>query len=187
MNQKLLSTTLSISLLTCLPAFSKIEGSVGEAHQRTAEMDVSLAFFNKKKANIHIRIPTQQAYGFEGKAMTPEQEEKVNSVVDNLKQNISQVISAGEGCNYEISGVDKFAFASEKSDEYKKGEMKKTNTEYWVLQADINVSCNRNLKKQTMNINFEKIFKDIDRVSVRLNGSGKREFIIDKPNGEFTI
>ncbi len=71
--------------------------------------------------------------------MTPEQEEKVNSVVDTLKQNISQVISAGEECGYEISGVDKFAFAYEN--------------------------------------------KDIDRVSVRLNSSGKREFILDKPYG----
>lgn len=187
MNQKSLSTTLLISLLTCLPAFSKIEESVAETHHRTAELDVSLGFFNKKKANIHIRIPTQQAYGFEGKATTPEQEEKVNSVLDNLKQNFSQIISTGVGCNYEISGVDKFAFASEKSDEYRKGEMKKTKTEYWVLQADINISCNKNLKNQKMLINFEKLFKDIDRVSVRLNGSGKRVFIIDNPNGEFSL
>ena len=187
MNQKLLSTTLFLSILICSPAFSKKDHSAGESHYRTAEVDVSLGVFSKKKANIHIRIPSQQAYGFEGKAMTPAQEEKVNSVVDTLKQNISQVISTGEGCSYEISGVDKFAFASEKSDEYKKGEMKKTNTEYMVLQADINVSCKKNLKKQKMSINFENIFKDIDRVSVRLNGSSKREFIIDKPNGEFTL
>jgi Protein of unknown function (DUF2796) len=188
MSKKLiLSTALSITLLTCLPAYSQLNTSPGETHHRTAEMDVNLGILSKKKADVQIRIPTQQAYGFEGKAITPEQEEKVNSVIDKLKQNVSQLVSVGNGCNYIVAGVDKFASATEKSGEYKKGEMKQTKTEYWVLQADIDISCNKNLKKQKMTVGFEKIFNDIDRVSVKLDGSQKREFIINKPNGEFTL
>lgn len=188
MNKKLiLSTALSIALFTGVPAYSQLNTSPAETHQHTAEMDVNLGILNKKKADVQIRIPSQQAYGFEGKALTPEQEEKVNRVVDNLKQNVSQLISVDNGCNYIIAGVDKFATATEKSGEYKKGEMKKIKTEYLVLQADINISCNKNLKKQKMIVGFEKIFNDIDRVSVKLDGSQKREFILDKPNGEFIL
>jgi hypothetical protein len=187
MKNKLILSSLLITILPCFQAQAKSKNIANETHYRTAEIDISLSYFNKKKATIHLRIPSQQAYGFNGKSTNTEQDEKVNGVIDDFKLNISKIISLGDGCAYEIGGIEKFADAFEKSSEYKNGELKNVKTEYWVFESNIFISCNKDLNNKIIYLSFDKYFKDIDRISVRLNSAKNRDFIISKPSGNFKL
>lgn len=187
MKNKLILSTLLIATFSCFQAQANTKNISNETHYRTAEVDVNLTYFNKKKVSLHIRIPSQQAYGFNGKSTNAEQDEKVNGVIDGFKLNIAKIVSFGNGCTYEVGGIEKFADAFEKSSEYKNGELKKVKTEYWVFESNIFISCNRDLNNQNIYLSFDKYFKDIDRISVRLNSDKKRDFIISSPNGNFKL
>ncbi len=187
MKCKIFMSFILISSIFHLQAKAKIENNTEELHNKTAEIDIGFSFFNKKKANIHLRIPSQQAYGFEGKSTTPEQEEIVNRVIDQFKSDISNIILLGENCTYEVGGIEKFANASESSYQYKKGETKKMKTDYFVFESDIHINCNRDLKNEKIGLNFEKSFKGISRISIRLNATHKRNFVINNSNGNFNF
>ena len=187
MKKKLILSSLLITIIPYFQAHAKIKNIANETHYRTAEIDINLSYFNKKKASIHVRIPSQQAYGFNGKSTNAEQDEKVNAVIDTFKLNISKIVSLGDDCAYEVGGIEKFADAFEKSSEYKNGELKKVKTEYWVFESNVFISCNKDLNNEIIYLSFDKYFKDIDRISVRLKSTKNRDFIISNSNGNFKL
>ncbi|APJ04785.1 ZrgA family zinc uptake protein [Silvanigrella aquatica] len=162
---------------------------VGEYHHNTAEIDLSTGFFNKKKLDIEIRIPAQDAYGFEGKSTNLEQEEKVNAIIDNLKQNISEVIAlpSDANCKYEVNNINKFDISSEKYEEAHKGEKTNVKTTYWNLTLDASAYCNRSLYNEKVIIDLSKHFKNINKIIISLNTSKNRKFTLNKISGEFYL
>ena len=142
-----------------LPGIAQANNTSADGyHHNTAEVSLSTGFFSKKKLAIQIRVPTHNAYEFEGKSSNSEQEAKVNTVTDSIKQNISQIIllPPDAKCKYEVNDINQFDIGSEKYEETKKGERKIVKTSYWVLNVEADVFCNRSLLKEKITVDLSK-------------------------------
>ncbi|WGL59769.1 DUF2796 domain-containing protein [Pigmentibacter sp. JX0631] len=178
-------STLFISPIATYSSYTKNQ-KLGTAHHNKAEVDIAIGLFNSKKVNIQIRIPAKEAYGFEGKSQTAEQDEKVRATDNIIREKISQIIAFPKeaNCKYEIEEIENFEVASEKFDLPERGERKKGDVSYWILKADVNAYCNRVMDNQKVNIDFSKDFKEISKIFVTLIGDKKRKMTIHKPYGE---
>jgi hypothetical protein len=159
-------------------------------YQNAAQVNLKLGLLSNKKMDVTLRIPAQQAYGFAGKAMSPEQQTAVYSAVDNLKQNISSMIAVDQslGCKYTVNDIDKFDSQKVQHEEKTpEGQKKRITTEYLVLKADVTLNCGQDLPNKTITLNFSQHFKGIDRVLVDLKSKKKRKFVIDSATGSFTL
>ncbi|MGY3804476.1 ZrgA family zinc uptake protein [Pigmentibacter ruber] len=181
----IVTSTLILSPIATLSSYSKTQ-KLGTSHHNKAEVDIAIGLFNSKKVNIQIRIPAKEAYGFEGKTQTAEQDEKVRATDNIIREKISQIVAFPKeaDCKYQIEEIENFEVASEKFDLPEKGERKKGNVSYWILKADVNAYCNKVMDNQKVVIDFSKDFREINKIFVTLIGDKKRKVTIHKPSGE---
>ena len=174
--------------LSIFPVTSNVEKK-NEFYKNAAYVEVKLGLLSNKKANITLKISTQQAYGFVGEAETPAQKATVDSVIDNLKQNITTIVTASPtlGCKYNISDVDKFSTVKENYEKNTASVKKKIKSEYQVLEVDITLDCLKELPNQVLNVNFSQNFKNIEKILVDLKGKQKRKIVIDNSSGSFSF
>lgn len=158
----------------------------GTSHHNKAEVDLGIGFFNFKKVDIQMRIPAKEAYGFEGKSQTLEQDEKVRITNGTIREKISQIIVFPKEaeCRYQVEDIENFEVASEKFDLSEKGERKKGDISYWVLKADVIAYCNKIMDNQKVIVDFSKEFKEINKIVITLRGDKKKKFTIHKSYGE---
>ncbi len=154
----------------------------GKSLEQTAKVNIKLSMLSDKKMDVIVRIPSQLAYGFPGKATTPEQNATVDNVVDGLKENISQIVALNPElkCTHKVNDIDKFESMKSNYEVNHTGTKTKTTTEYLVLKADVTVSCEKPLPKQLVNVDFGKYFKSVDKYLVEVDGKTKRKFTVDK-------
>jgi hypothetical protein len=186
---KYIYIVISYSTIANLVPFYSIACEPGTVHNNTAEIDVSTGFFNKKKLDIQLRIPTKEAYGFEGKITNKEQEEKVNEVTNNIIVNLSEIIQLPKelNCKLTVNNIGKFDNNSEKYDVHKKGEHKSVKTDFPILKVDATAYCDKDTRKQLFIIDLSSSFKTVNKIFVSVDGSHQRKFTINNSNGKFNI
>lgn len=176
-NQKRFSllTSFGVATLTIGMVLYSYASIKSEVHDRNAaEIEASLGLINKKKVDVIIRIPSQQAYGFDGRASNPAQQAQVETVVDNLKQNANNLISltGNEGleCEYEINNINPFIAQQEEyvvphtSPRFEPNHHLKNS--YWMLEIDMTYKCNKDLRNQNLNYDFSQQFKNVHKVLI---------------------
>lgn len=120
----------------------------------------------KSNAEIEIKIPTKNAYGFEGNPQKPEEEKQKDAVVEYLRNNISNIVAFEKdlACTYQVRKIRDF----KKSDE---------------IEAKYDVKCKDDLRGKKVTIDFSKTFKNIQKVYLKLEGSEKLHTSLAQNNG----
>ena len=153
-----------------------------------AELEASLGAFNKNEVDVTVRIPAKQAYGFDDKAVTPEQKSQVDTVVDTLKKNISHIVTVRDttDCTYDVSNINPYDDLTEKRTIKNGGKNEEVKAKYWVLKAEVSVKCGEDLRGKVLAYDFSPDFKNVKNVLVDLSASEKRSFLA-KPTGSFSL
>lgn len=187
-NNKLVASGLLCAALLLQTGFASA-AIKSELHKRdTAELEASLGMLDKNKVDVVVRIPASQAYGFSDKAATPEQRAQVNTVVDNLRKDMPQLVSIKDAtdCTYDISSVDTYDDLTEKRAVNKHGKTEDMKYKYTALKAEVTIKCGEDLRGKVLSYNLSPDFKDVKNVYVVLSGSENRSFLA-KPNGSFNL
>lgn len=183
--------TSILAMLILIPTFAvKPNDTITPKQLQTAaQVDVKLSLLSNKKLDVTFRIPSQQAYGFSGDAQTPEHKSTVDSVVDNMKQNITKIIAVDPDldCKYDVSNIDPFSQEKERHEKTTSTATNKIKTEYNVLKVDVTLDCAKDLLSKKLSIDFSKDFKNIDKILVNLKSKQKRKFAIDSSSGSFSL
>jgi hypothetical protein len=192
-SRKLFKNLLIASHLSVASAWAATDNSMpkmdADSYMKSAQVEIKLGTLSNKKIDVILQIPSQEAYGFAGKAETPEQNAIADSVIDNLKQHVSTIVYAPPtlDCKYHINSVDKFATAKTKYAETTKESKIKVSEEYTVLKLDVTLKCLKELPKQTINIDVSKEFKSVNQIVVELKSKEKRRFVINGGSGSFAL
>ena len=184
-----LSSLVAIAGLQCASAVAQDNSQSPKLYENSAKVDLKLSLLSDKKIDGVLHIPAQAAYGFPGKATTPENQAKADTVVDEVKQNISQIVTFDPalGCKYKVTDVNKFDSEKAEYEETVNGTHKKTTAEYLVLKVNFTATCNKALPKQNVSIDFSKQFKNIDKFLVEINAKDKRKFKSEAASKSFAL
>ena len=135
-----------------------------------AFVEVEVGDVFKSNAEIEIKIPAKNAYGFEGYPQKPDEEKQKNAVTEYLRNNIADIVTFDKdlACTYDVRKINDF----------KKGD---------EIEAEYNVKCKSDLRGKKIAINFSKTFRDVQKVYLKLEGSEKIHTSLTQNTGTVTL
>ncbi len=160
---------LAISSYFILPVFAKSADQEFMPNDG-AYVQIDLSEKQNNTAEIEIKIPSIMAYGFDGKAKSPEEEKTKKSVETYLKKNFQNIIVFDKSleCNFKFKKFEDDIINNKVSSKYK-------------------LTCKSDLINKKVNFDFSKVFKDVRKINYEIEGKQEIKKSIPLNKGSIII
>ena len=139
------------------------------AHEHgSAKVDIGV---EDTTATIHLEVPAISVYGFEHEAKNDKDKKAVNTAIEKMKANFSQMVKLDSslGCTFSATKIDPFVKDDDDEGEENnaKEKDKKEEGEHGDFHADFTVKCAKKIAGTKVTFAFQKYFPNIRKINAQ--------------------